>query len=47
MESSDIKFKTIILAIWRGIKNKLKFQQRPGNYEKESNYDCTTEKYNH
>lgn len=46
MESSDTKFKAITPAILRGIKDKLKFQQRSGNYKKESNYDCTTEKYN-
>lgn len=29
-ESSGTNFKAIILAILRGIKDKLKFQQRPG-----------------
>lgn len=42
MESSNTKFKAATPAPLRGIKNKLKFQQRYGNYKKKSNYDCTT-----
>lgn len=34
MESSNTKFKTATPAPLRGIKDKLKFQQRYGNYKK-------------